>query len=306
MSTTLGLSTARTRLARRIIPLILVIGAIALVTFSIRGQQQIDAGRAVASDRTVVVQEFARRVTQPVRDLNAWFGDLRSARIERDRLATQNAVLRADLARAQANQQDVEELRLLLGYVRSTAFPQTVDYTPRAARVVARSPSLTSSTVVVDAGEAAGLRVGDPVLAGVAESVDIGGAALIGRVESVTRETAVVALLSNASVAVGAAVAGRRGGDGMLQPSAADPSVLVLGFVRRSSLVASGDRVITSGFLDPNGVLGSAYPRGLPIGVVSEASQSDSDTYKSVLVVPWVDLGSFANVVVLTGSGGSG
>ena len=58
-------------------------------------------------------------------------------------------------------------------------------------------------------------------------------------------------------------------------------------------------------FLDPTGRLASAYPRGLPIGVVSEARQSDANTYKSVLVVPWVDLGSFANVVILTGGGTS-
>ena len=44
---------------------------------------------------------------------------------------------------------------------------------------------------------------------------------------------------------------------------------------------------------------------GTLIGVVSEARQSDANTYKSVLVVPWVDLGSFANVVILTGSGTS-
>ena len=112
-------------------------------------------------------------------------------------------------------------------------------------------------------------------------------------------------ILAPRDLAVGATVAGRRGADGILQPSAADPSVLVLGFVRGSSIVRPGDRVVTSGFLDPTGRLASAYPRGLPIGVVSEARQSDANTYKSVLVVPWVDLGSFANVVILTGGGTS-
>lgn len=295
--------TARTRLAHRIIPLALVVVAIVLVTFSIRAQAQVGSAEAQASDQSVAIQEFAQRATQPVRDLIGWFGDVRTARQERDQLAQENAVLRSDLAKAEVNQQDGEELRGLLGYIRSPAFPQTKKYQPRAARVVARSPSLISSTVVVDAGDAAGVKVGDPVLAGVTQSADIGGAALIGRVEQTTPETATISLLSNANVAVGAAVSGRRGADGILQPSAADPSVLVLGFVRGSSVVRPGDRVITSGFLDPSGRLGSAYPRGLPIGVVSEARQSDANTYKSVLVVPWVDLGSFANVVILTGSG---
>ena len=297
--------TARTRLARRIIPLVLVVLAIVLVTFSMRAQAQVDAVQSQSSDQSVVIQEVVQRATQPVRDLIGWFGDVRTARQERDQLAEENAVLRSDLAKAEVNQQDGEELRGLLDYVRSPAFPQITNYQPRAARVVARSPSLTSSSVVVDAGDAVGVKVGDPVLVGVAQSAGIGGAALIGRVERTTPETAVVSLLSNASVAVGATVSGRRGADGILQPSAADPSVLVLGFVRGSSVVKPGDRVITSGFLDPSGKLGSAYPRGLPIGVVSEARQSDANTYKSVLVVPWVELGSFANVVILTGAGGA-
>ena len=291
--------TARTRLARRLVPAVLIAAALLLVTFSIRAQADVVSAQGTASDTTSTIQEVATRATQPVRDLIGWFGDIRSARTERDTLAAENATLRAELSKAEVNQQDAEELRGLLNYVKSPA------YTPRAARVVARSPSLTSSTVIVDAGENAGVQVGDPVLAGVAATADIGGAALIGKVSRITSGTATVALLSNADVAVGATVAGRRGADGILQPSAADPSVLVLGFVRGSSVVQSGDRVVTSGFLDPTGRLASAYPRGLPIGVVSEARQSDSNTYKSVLVVPWVDLGSFANVVILTGGGAS-
>ncbi len=298
------MTTARTRLTRWIVPLVLVVAAIGLVTFSVRTQDAASSLQSQAADRSVMVQEVARRATQPVRDLIGWFGDLQSARQERDQLAAENAVLRASLATAVANQQDSEELRGLLNYVRSPAFPAIASYTPRGAQVVARSPALSSSTVIVDAGSLAGVQVGDPVLAGVAQVADVGGAALIGRIDRVTSLTATVALLSNANVAVGAAVAGRRGADGILQPSAADPSVLVLGFVRGSSVVRPGDRVITSGFLDPSGRLGSAYPRGLAIGVVSEARQSDANAYKSVLVVPWVDLGSFANVLILTSPGG--
>ncbi|MGI9116409.1 MAG: rod shape-determining protein MreC [Gaiellales bacterium] len=297
--------TARTRLARRAVPVVLVAAALLLVTFSIRAQADVVSAQGTAADGTSAVQEVATRITQPVRDLIGWFGDIRTARDERDQLEAENATLRAQLSKAEVNQQDADELRGLLNYIKSPAFPATDAYTPRAARVVARSPSLTSSTVVIDAGETAGVQTGDPVLAGVSSTADIGGAALIGKVTRVTAGTATVALLSNSDVAVGATVAGRRGADGILQPSAADPSVLVLGFVRGSSVVQPGDRVVTSGFLDPTGRLASAYPRGLPIGVVSEARQSDSNTYKSVLVVPWIDLGSFANVVVLTGGGTS-
>ena len=90
--------TARTRLARRIIPFVLVVLAIVLITFSMRAQAQVESAQSQSSDRSVAVQEFAQRTTQPVRDLIGWFGDVRTARQERDQLAQENAVLRSDLA----------------------------------------------------------------------------------------------------------------------------------------------------------------------------------------------------------------
>lgn len=292
----------RHRLIRRIVPIGLILVALVLVTASVRAESSIAPARSAWVDRTLPLHDLARRATQPARDLVAWFADVRTARVERDRLLAENAVLRDQVSGQSLEGQDSEELRGLLGYVRSDAFPALGDYAPRAARVVARSPSAAGQSVVIDAGLAAGVRIGDPVLAGVGESATIGGAALVGRVATVGEETATVALLSAPDSSVGALVAGRRGADGILQPSAADSAVLVMGFVRRSAVVRGGDRVVTSGFVDPQGNLQSAFPRGIPIGVVSEARQSDADTYKNVLVVPWVDLASFANVLVLTRS----
>lgn len=292
--------TDRSRLIRRIVPLVLIVAALVLITLSVRAEAAVGPVQRTWSDTTLPLHEVARRATRPVRDAVAWFGDLRTARIERDRLVAENAALRDQLATQVLATQDAEELRGLLDYVRSDAFPALGDFSPRAARVVARAPSAAVQSVVIDAGAAAGVQIGDPVLAGVGDSARVGGAALVGRIATVGDRTATVALLSAPDSAVGALVAGRRGADGILQPSAADPSVLVMGFVRRSSVVRGGDRVVTSGFLGPRGDVASAFPRGLPIGVVSEARQSDTDTYKNVLVVPWIDLAAFANVVVLT------
>lgn len=294
----------RHRLLRRIIPIGLVLAAVVLITLSVRAEAAIGPAQSTWADRTLPLYDVARRATQPARDLIAWFGDVQTARVERDRLLAENAVLREQVAGQALQAQDSEELRGLLGYVRSEAFPALGDYEPRAARVVARSPSAAGQSVVIDAGLAAGVEIGDPVLAGVGDSATIGGAALVGRIATVGDQTATVALLSAPDSAVGALVAGRRGADGILQPSAADNAVLVMGFVRRSAVVRAGDRVVTSGFVDPQGELQSAFPRGIPIGVVSEARQSDADTYKNVLVVPWVDLASFANVLVLVRSAG--
>ena len=136
--------TARTRFARRAVPVVLVAAALLLVTFSMRAQADVVNAQSAAAETTSSVQVVVARATQPVRDLIGWFSDLRSAKSERDSLAVENAVLRAEIAKAQVDEQDADELRGLLNYVESPAFPETDAYVPHAARVVARSPSLTT------------------------------------------------------------------------------------------------------------------------------------------------------------------
>ena len=58
-----------------------------------------------------------------------------------------------------------------------------------------------------------------------------------------------------------------------------------------------GDVVITAGWR--SGRLASAYPRGIPIGIVTGVGQLDTDIYKRIEVDPFVDFSSLDSVLVL-------
>ncbi len=244
-----------------------------------------------------------QRVAQPFRDAGGWAQDVQRAREERDRLEQENARLRKQVADIQTDGQLSAELQAELGYVRSPAFPELGSYTPRSALVIVRSPALFSQKVLLDQGTGAGIQVGDPVVSGVATK-DYTGAALVGRVTAVSHDTSDVTLISDPAMAVSASVAGQQGADGVLQPNAGDASTQVLDFVGKQYTVLPGNFVVTSGFSDSQLGLSSFFPRGIMIGVVSTVSQSDTETYKSIQVTPWVDLRSFRTALVLTQGAG--
>ncbi len=253
-------------------------------------------------DAFAPASEVVQRVAQPFRDAGGWAEDVQSARRERDRLRQENARLRKQVADTQTEGQLAAELQAELGYVRSPAFPELGSYTPRSALVIVRSPALFSQKVLLDQGTGAGIQVGDPVVSGVATK-DYTGAALVGRVTAVSHDTSDVTLISDPAMAVSASVAGQQGADGVLQPNAGDASTQVLDFVGKQYTVQPGNLVVTSGFSDSQLGLASFFPRGIMIGVVSTVSQSDTETYKSIQVTPWVDLRSFRTALVLTQGG---
>ncbi len=252
-----------------------------------------------AGDGAAPVEAVVQRIAQPFRDAAHWVDDIGHARGERDRLQRENERLRRRLSDALVDRQLAAELAAELHYVGSSAFPGRAAYLPHAAMVLVRSPSLYTRRVVLDQGSHEGIAIGDPVLSG-AESTQFTGAALVGRVTSVSAETCEVTLVSDPTMAVAASVAGQPGADGVLQPNAGDDSTQVLDLVRKTYTVNAGDLVVTSGFADSALGLRSYFPASLPVGVVTYVAQTDTDNYKTIQVTPWVDLNAFRTAVVLT------
>jgi rod shape-determining protein MreC len=63
-------------------------------------------------------------------------------------------------------------------------------------------------------------------------------------------------------------------------------------------VVNKADPVVTSGY-EVDG-FGSVFPKGLPIGTVTNVALRDTSVFQEVQVTPWVDLETFSTVVVLT------
>jgi rod shape-determining protein MreC len=234
------------------------------------------------------IQDGANKALKPVRDLFGWFGDTLHAKSQRDALRKQNDQLRRQLVTNQAEKRSYRQL-IALFHLDQLGVS---NYRPVSATVVAKTPNIWYSTVTIDKGEAAGVRVNDPV---------INGEGLVGKVVQVASDGAQVDLITDSSVGVSARV-GTSSATGILQPKVGDPNDLLLQYLPANIQVNAGEYVVTSGTVAAGGD-DSLYPPGLPVGQVT--SVNEESAYKSVNVRPIANLHNLDIVQVLTSGAGT-
>jgi rod shape-determining protein MreC len=239
-----------------------------------------------AQEALAPIETGTSRALKPVRDLFGWFGDTLDAKDENEKLRDEVQDLRRELAEAQTAQRDVKQLRGLVGLRREDGFPQGTE--PLTARVIARSPTVWYSSIKIDKGSSDGVRVDQPVIAA-------GG--LAGKVTRVTGGTAEVTLLTDAESAVSAQVM-PDGANGIVKPEVGNPDDLLLDFVQKGRRVTEGTTVVTSGFTSDR--VRSIFPRGIPIGRVTEVDLDEIELYQRVHIKPFADLRRLDFVQVLT------
>jgi rod shape-determining protein MreC len=276
---------------RRAALAIFVALSVALVTayFGESGGGFLHALQRGAQEVLAPIETGASRALKPVRDLFGWVGDTLDAKDENKRLTREVERLRGELARAQTARRDARELRGLVGLHREEGFPQGTR--PVTARVIARSPTVWFSSVKIDKGSNDGVRADQPVIAS-------GG--LAGKVTDVTGGTAQVTLLTDASSAVSAQVM-PDGANGIVKPEVGNPRDLLLDFVEKGRRVTEGTTVVTSGFT--SGRVESLFPRGIPIGTVTEVDLDEIELYQRVHIKPFADLRRLDWLQVLTSRG---
>ena len=207
---------------------------------------------------------------------------------EIDRLRTDNDALRAEKARLEAENSRLAEFgrenELLTGMLQLQA---GFDLKTTAAAVIARESSEFRRTVTLDKGTAAGIAVGDVVVAS--------GGALAGRVTAVGPQSAIVVLLTDGTSTV----------IGQL-PSAATGQVeghladtLPMTQVDSTAKIAIGDEVVTAGITLGSGIR-SPYPKGLVIGQVIDATRDPNAVIQTAYLDPAIDLDRLEVVLVIT------
>ncbi len=261
----------------------------ALVLLSTRFSES-DGGPLHSMQRAVAsvfgpLEEGATRALKPARDLINWFEETFQARGQNSDLETQVRQLRNQLARAQGAEGENRQLRRLLGLDRRGTL---AGYTPVTARVIGRSPTVWYSTATIDKGSSAGVKINDPV---------VDGDGLVGRITDVTRGTAEVSLITDNRSAVSARVL-PNGPEGVAEPEVGNSSNLLLDYIDRNQAIHEGQIVVTAGW--SNGVISSAYPPGVPIGEVSDATVGEQETYQRVHLRPFADLRDLQFVQVAT------
>ncbi len=278
---------------RRAVLILLVAASLTLLSLYYR---EGDGGPLHRGQRGVAavlgpVAEGADRALKPARDLVNWFDETFEARGENDELRSELADARDQLAQARTGAAQGEEIAALQQTVGGLIPPGFKGVT---ARVIGRSPTVWYSSVTVDKGTSAGLRVDDPVVA---------ADGLAGRVTATTRGTALVTLITDPS----SSVTGRvlpEGATGVIEPTVGDPGKLQLNFVQRGEEINENQMVVTAGFAGES--LDSLFPPGIPIGDVTDSSLSEQQVYQRVDVAPYADLRDMEFVQALVETGGGG
>ena len=271
---------------RRAVVGVLAVVSLALVTVYFRESDGGVLHNAQSTGATILrpFEVGAERVARPFRDGAGWVSGLIHAKRDNKKLKRQVDALRQEIILNQSALRENAQLKKLVDYLQGPTFPK--DYSPVAARVIARAPSQFTQQIVVSAGKNDGVAKHDAVVT---------GDGLVGEVTKVASHVAQVTLLSDPTSAV-SALDIHSNADGILQLDQSG-STLILDRVTKDQVVDRGDVITTSGFR--SGDLTSLYPRGIPLGVVSSVSQTDTDIYKKVQVDPYVDFANLEAVIIL-------
>jgi rod shape-determining protein MreC len=270
---------------------VLIVLSLALVTAYFREPEDGSLHTARSAGATVLrpFQVAADRLVEPFRDAYGYVDGLVSAKDDLKRLEAENRRLSQEATQSRFALERSRELERLLDYVSSPAFPRDFEYI--AAPVIAYPPSQFEQRLVIGAGEANGIRVGDPV---------VNDDGLVGKVTDVTTDTAQVTLLTDEKLAVGARdLEGEA--VGIVRHGSAGQDALILDLVEKKYAVDEGDRIVTSG--TRSATLEPAFPQGITIGTVTFVGQNDTDPYKQIQIRPGVDFGSLHSLLVLVPKG---
>jgi rod shape-determining protein MreC len=247
-----------------------------------------------AQETFAPIETGANRALKPVRDLFSWIGDTVDAKDKNERLEREVDELRSELAKSRTAQRDARQLKGLVGLHEEQGFPEGTR--PVAARVIARSSNVWYSSIKIDKGSSDGVRVDQPVIAASSDDSGPSAGGLAGKITRVTDGNAEVTLITDASIGVGAQVM-PAGAAGVVRPEVGDPRDLLLDLVH-GGRVTNNAIVVTSGFKTAVG--DSLFPRGIPIGRVTDVDLDEVEIYQRVHLRPFADLRRIDIVQVLT------
>lgn len=268
----------------RIVVFALLIVAITLITLDYRSGGNSPL-RGVGADVFGPMEKGAGYVTRPVTGaFDAVTGD-DSGQITT--LQTQNDELRAELARAQADEASVPQLKSL------DKLADRNGYHVVAASVVGAGGSY-SDTVTVDAGTTDGIAVNDTVL---------NGAGLVGTVTSVGPESATVLLATDADSVVGVRLAdtGEIGAITGTGSSMASAGSLRLRLFDANATLQPGEELVTFGSVND-----SPYVPGVPVGTITSVTSQAGSLTQAAVVQPFADFTSLGVVGVVVQPGKAG
>lgn len=272
---------------RRVTLILLVITSLALMSLDQRGSGIINSARTVAQDVVSPLQTLADDVVNPASDWLDGLGRANELQAENQRLQRQLADARSEVAAAKGSAALLHELQRILD------LPTIEDSNAVTAEVITQRADNFTRTFQIAKGSDAGIVRDMPVVVGDQKN----GAALVGKVVSVSKTRSIIRRIDDRNFGVGAQlVQGTGFGPAGTATGQANSNLLRFSVILDSAngaVLKKGDVAVTLG------TIGEFVPKNLVIGTIVRDLGAGGAIGRDAELRPVVDLDALTIVKVL-------
>ncbi|AGH95198.1 rod shape-determining protein MreC [Pseudobdellovibrio exovorus] len=220
------------------------------------------------------VQSLFFNLSEGVRATTAEYINIINVKTDNQSLKKENDELKARLNLFTENQNELERLRTLLDFQNNTK----MELIP--AQVIGRNLVTDHNTITINKGTDHGLKAGQAVLT-------VSGA--VGHIFQPSSRTAHVMLITDRYSVVDALIQRTRA-HGLIEGKTKDTCILQ--YVERTEDVKDGDLIVTGG-------LDNIFPKGFPLGVITNVERKTKNTSLQIEVKPVVDSNKVEEVFIV-------
>jgi len=252
---------------------------VALISFSLRDRTNATLPEQIIKDTVGVAQSIVAKPANYITGIFNKIDSLLNTYEENKRLKARLedfAVVQAEAADLKLDNKKLQEL--------IDKSESLKDYNPIHATVIARNPDQWEEKIILNKGSSHGVEKNMAVMT---------AKGLVGKIILVTPFTSEVELLytNNPNYRVSAMVLGDKEAYGLIEGFDKERNELILKRIDSSLTVKKGQQVVSSG-------LGGIFPKGVPIGEITEVSTDDFGLTKMAYVKPSANFSILDHVVI--------
>jgi len=252
---------------------------VALISFSLRDRTNATLPEQIIKDTVGVAQSIVAKPANYISGIFNKIDSLLNTYEENKRLKARLedfAVVQAEAADLKLDNKKLQEL--------IDKSESLKDYNPIHATVIARNPDQWEEKIILNKGSSHGVEKNMAVMT---------AKGLVGKIILVTPFTSEVELLytNNPNYRVSAMVLGDKEAYGLIEGFDKERNELILKRIDSSLTVKKGQQVVSSG-------LGGIFPKGVPIGEITEVSTDDFGLTKMAYVKPSANFSILDHVVI--------
>lgn len=209
-------------------------------------------------------------------DLYSYFADNKKIVDQYNNCLSKNQNFEVAVAKLKDLEKENTEIRKQLNFFHRRNF------TSVAADIVGQNSDSAEKMIIIDVGDASGIKLGQPVISG--------DGVMVGTVAKVEKDISLVRLINDNQSKIAATILNREGSLGVVEGGYG--LSVRMNFIPRNETVLIGDQIITSG-------LEQSIPRGLLIGEVAVAENEAYQPFQQAVLTTAIDLSKLSIVSVL-------